>query len=127
MIRAAESAYLDRLKAYFPGGEVREQQQGSAPYYVPASANQVILENETSFTWSDQVELIGWATEWHEDRLAVTLAWQAGGGMSANYTAFVHLLDESGEVVSQVDRPPLGYPTGEWRPGEVVVETFILP
>jgi hypothetical protein len=38
----------------------------------------------------------------------------------------VHLLDEAGTLVAQQDRPPAGYPTGVWRTGEVVVDSFTI-
>jgi hypothetical protein len=47
--------------------------------------------------------------------------------MAVAYTAFVHLLSEDGALVSQLDRQPAGYPTSDWRPGEVVVDTLAVP
>ena len=48
--------------------------------------------------------------------------------MSADYTAFIHLLDPgSGDILSQQDRPPAGYPTRDWRPEELVTDHFFVP
>ena len=51
--------------------------------------------------------------------------WQAQAPLSADYTVFVHLLDESGHVVAQADGVPVGgrYPTSAWGPGEQIVDT----
>jgi hypothetical protein len=46
--------------------------------------------------------------------------------MEREYTAFVHLSSQTGELMAQLDRPPAGYPTGDWRPGEVVIDRYAL-
>ena len=54
--------------------------------------------------------------------LTVTLVWQGEEAVTANYTVFVHLLDQQGQLVAQADAPPLGgaYPTAYWMAGDVV-------
>ena len=52
--------------------------------------------------------------------------WQAGAEMDRNYTAFVHLLGENGDPIAQLDRPPDGYPTSDWRPGEVIIDQYTI-
>jgi hypothetical protein len=59
--------------------------------------------------------------------LVVTLYWQAQSRLERNYTAFVHVLDGEDRVVAQLDRQPGGYPTGEWRLGEMVVDVYRVP
>ncbi len=57
------------------------------------------------------------------------LAWQAGpAGLDADYTVFLHLLDNKGTIVQQWDAPPVGgwYPTSYWNPGEVVFDDHFL-
>lgn len=64
----------------------------------------------------------------HEDSLVVTLVWQRHSApLDGDYTAFLHVLDATGTIVAQVDRQPDGYPTGDWRPGERVRDTFTIP
>ncbi|HSN74646.1 MAG TPA: glycosyltransferase family 39 protein [Anaerolineae bacterium] len=60
---------------------------------------------------------------------AVTLAWQSLAETDRSYTAFVHLLNESGQLVAQDDHLPLGgqRPTDTWLPGEVVTDQHLLP
>lgn len=49
----------------------------------------------------------------------LTLTWMATQTPSQNYRVFVHLIDETGQLVAQHDsEPDLGrHPTGRWRPG----------
>lgn len=59
---------------------------------------------------------------------SMTVYWRANVSPLADYTAFVHFLDPTGEIAAQVDRPPRWgcYPTSFWVPGEVVSDTFVL-
>ncbi len=54
--------------------------------------------------------------------LTVTLVWRAEAPLETDYTAFVHLRDADGALVSQSDHPPLegAYPTPLWATGDVV-------
>jgi hypothetical protein len=57
------------------------------------------------------------------------LAWQTGpAGLDADYTMFLHLLDEQGRIAQQWDAPPAGgwYPTSYWQGGEVVLDERML-
>jgi hypothetical protein len=60
------------------------------------------------------------------EAIHLTLYWQAQELMDVSYTVFVHLLDESGQIRGQVDRPPVGgaRPTTSWLAGEVVVDAY---
>ncbi len=63
--------------------------------------------------------------------LTVTLYWQVLAAPAADYDAFVHLLDASGQRVVQSDHRPGGvyYPSSLWQPGELLadVHTIALP
>ena len=61
-----------------------------------------------------------------ENRLLVTLVWQAEAEMAQSFTAFIHLLDGQNKIMAQVDRQPAGYPTSDWLPGELIVDTFTM-
>jgi hypothetical protein len=54
------------------------------------------------------------------DRLPLTLYWQALAASERPYTIFVHLLDESGELLGSGDGEPAGgrHPTTGWLAGE---------
>lgn len=63
------------------------------------------------------------------DPPGVVLYWQALAPMAEDYTVFIHLLDTTGQVVAQIDGPPLAgsYPTSWWSPGEVLVDARPAP
>ncbi len=60
--------------------------------------------------------------------LSVTLTWRADGRPSRAYTVFVHLIDGSGQAITQGDGPPQGgeYPTSFWDAGERIADTHAL-
>lgn len=61
-------------------------------------------------------------------RVHVTLYWQALTPVDQNYTAFVHVLDATGQVVAQSDREPRdgAYPTSIWTAGEIIPDVYTL-
>lgn len=60
-------------------------------------------------------------------QLSVALVWQAQTRIDENYSAFVHLLDASGTIVSQSDAVPAnGYATNRWLPQEIVVDRHLI-
>lgn len=61
--------------------------------------------------------------------LHVELGWRALDRSQTAYTAFVHLLDQEGTIISQHDFPPGGEanPTNRWVPGEKVRSRALLP
>ena len=58
--------------------------------------------------------------------LPLTLFWQSGGKTNEPVTAFVHLLDESGAIIAQVDRWPAGIPSNIWAEGQVLIDDYEL-
>jgi len=64
------------------------------------------------------------------DVLPITLYWQAVAPVpkGEDLTTFIHLLDESGEKVGQVDQPPGDgfYPPSAWRPGLLIADQYEL-
>lgn len=59
------------------------------------------------------------------ENLTLTLFWRGRSNMIASsYSVFVHLADESGQIISQGDSlPAYGFrPTTSWRDGEVIVD-----
>ncbi|MCB0044627.1 MAG: glycosyltransferase family 39 protein [Caldilineaceae bacterium] len=81
--------------------------------------------------FAEHILLAGWSVRRDpvdETGVQVDLAWQALDRVTSDYTAFVHLLDETGAIVAQFDQPPGGAdnPTTNWLPGERVRTTFPL-
>jgi hypothetical protein len=56
------------------------------------------------------------------DTITVTLVWRARAPIETEYTAFVHLMDANGDLLTQSDHPPMGgaFPTSLWDSGDVV-------
>lgn len=131
-LRPGETAALERLQNYFPDGQVEETEFQATLFRVPAGVPRLPGSNPTDAGFSngtDTLALLDWTVtevEEGEDTLFVTLYWQAAGPVAQRYTAYVHLLDEAGSLLAQDDHQPAGFPTIDWRPGEIVADTFTL-
>ncbi|MCA9933306.1 MAG: glycosyltransferase family 39 protein [Anaerolineales bacterium] len=77
-------------------------------------------EKQLNALFDEQLALIGYDVTGQ----GVTLYWQALAEMPHDYTTFVHVLDEAGEMVAQSDSQPTDgvYPTSIWDVGEVVAD-----
>ena len=60
--------------------------------------------------------------------LTVTLLWQATAAPGIDYTAFVHLLDNSGTSVAGYDAAPGGtrFPTRVWAAGDQILSEMVV-
>jgi hypothetical protein len=94
------------------------------------------MQHAVGANFANQIELLGYdlkvdaAPEGQEQgAVTVTLFWRALSEMDVGYTTFVHLLDEAGQVVSQVDHVPGDgdFPTTGWLPGEIIIDQFVVP
>jgi 4-amino-4-deoxy-L-arabinose transferase-like glycosyltransferase len=63
-----------------------------------------------------------------QNKLRVTLTWQASSPPPADYTIFVHLTAPDGFVKTQQDQPPFdgARPTSLWQPGETYADRYEL-
>jgi hypothetical protein len=91
----------------------------------PASVQTALpggIQYATQVEFGERIMLLGYDRELLEERLGLTLYWQAERPLDQNWTVFVHLLDEGGTLVAQHDSQPRGghYPTSVWDQGEVV-------
>jgi len=98
--------------------------EGYDDHLTPTNPLQVNLGDEVKLLGYDQVP----ATADSGRSMILTLYWQALAKMERDYTVFVHLVAEDGEVVSQHDGQPEGgfYPTSHWDEGEVVRDEHVL-
>jgi 4-amino-4-deoxy-L-arabinose transferase-like glycosyltransferase len=126
LVRPDDQGSLEALQSYFPQGSRGVASERFVPFEVEADATRNHTKNLTDISFNGEIKLVGWTAEWKDDLLLVTLAWQAEREMEKDYTAFVHLTDSEGNLIGQIDRPPAGYPTSDWRPGEIVVDYFVL-
>ena len=55
--------------------------------------------------------------------------WESQAAVVENYDVFVHLLDESGEIVAQSDRKPVDglVATDVWQPGDIIRDPVLIP
>lgn len=62
------------------------------------------------------------------DVLPLTLYWQSNAPQPSDWSTFIHLLNEAGEKVAQVDQTPLGglYPPSAWQPGQLLADPYEL-
>ncbi len=101
--------------------DVRAQQPVNAQYHeIDPNAGTITL---VGADYPRQIEA--------GSNLPLTLYWTADRALKTNYTVFVHLIDASGNKLTQIDVGPRSgtYPTSLWSPGEVVVDevTLTLP
>ena len=61
--------------------------------------------------------------------LPITLYWQPSAAIDRNWVTFIHLVDEQGNRVAQVDRVPLAGldPPTQWKVGQLVADPYELP
>lgn len=93
------------------------------PLLLPLSAT------PTTLVFGEQLHLAGYELYPAGEQTRVLLYWQVVAPLPVAYTTFVHLLDESGQLVAQNDGRPLNgqYPTYLWQVGELVREEKLLP
>ena len=96
-------------------------------------------EHPLDVTFGQQLRLLGFDLAGAQPKTAgvsrpsgsstLTLFWHAEGQPAADYTVFVHLLDEQGNLAGQADSPPAAgaYPTSLWETGEIVIDRHALP
>jgi hypothetical protein len=77
----------------------------------------------------DSIELLGYAISSRQDALDIRLYWRVLRPVVGDYTVFVHVLDQSGEISGQHDSRPLRgtYPTNIWPVRRVVEDRLSLP
>lgn len=84
--------------------------------FVPEQPMDANLDNEISlvgYGLSPRLPVEG--EDWK-----IILYWRSEGPLFRDYTVFIHLVDSMGEMVAQIDGPPLqgNYPTSFWTTGE---------
>jgi hypothetical protein len=125
-------AILDVPVLVLPAGlkEVPVSRQGRIVAYTAATGVGVEPETETQASFGGMAELTGYSVEPLEatvgQELVITLYWRPGSEEppTRDYTVFVHLLDESGQLIGQHDGEPAGgrRPTHTWQAGDVIID-----
>lgn len=78
--------------------------------------------------FGDAIQLYGYTLSETENSVQLTLTWQATSVPDKNYTFFIHLIDQQGNIVQQRDIIPVDglRPTAGWRTGEVLTDLHTL-
>jgi hypothetical protein len=99
------------------------------PPLIRINGNGPTLPRALDDRFGDVVELWCANVKPDGDHLNITLGWHANGTPKTDYTAFIHGLDASGNIVKQADAPPLSgnYPTSLWGQGQNLLDTHTLP
>ncbi len=61
----------------------------------------------------------------NNSQFTISLCWQSLAPTAADYTVFVHLYAENGEMLATGDGPPMdgAFPTHLWQPGDIIADT----
>jgi len=112
------------------GGEVSFPVQAQVRV-VPDRPLSVSPEHTLAVRLGEEIAVIGYdrsALPHGGGPLTVILYWRAEARPQGDYVAFVHLLDEQGELVAQHDGVPRRgrYPTWAWRAGDLIPDPHVL-
>lgn len=124
VLRPSEQGTLSNLTTYFPDHDIIATEPAYKALFTSAGSERVKAAEPSDHLFGETIRLAGKTTTLDSDELAVTLVWQVDRRPDVDLTAYVHLSDSAGNLVAQTDRPPEGYPTSEWRTGEIVIDTF---
>jgi len=131
-VSAAVGAGLLLLATIVPIWVIRPQ------YVTPTLAKWQVwtLPHHSDVTFGERIRLLGYRVERaespHQPTTILTLYWQAAQHPDLDYSAFVHLLSEAGELVAQCDAglgSDQNYPTSAWWTGDIIPSqhTLTLP
>jgi 4-amino-4-deoxy-L-arabinose transferase-like glycosyltransferase len=90
---------------------------------------EVSPENSVAIDLGEVIHLRGYDLRVEKAALKLKLYWQCLAQTNSDYTVFIHLLDETGRLVAQIDGPPAAgqYPTSLWDTGDLIPDSFTLP
>ncbi len=85
-------------------------------------------EHTLTVKLGETIALQGYDLRLKAQTLQLKLYWESLAQTETDYTVFVHLRDDAGKTVAQMDGPPLAgsYPTSLWDSGEIIPDTFTL-
>lgn len=121
--------------AVSPAGpeQVDEIRLGPFRVTVPSpSADELHASQTLNAQFADSIALRAYtidpASVHPGDSLRVTLYWQSLASVPQDYTVFVHLLDSSSRVRTQIDSPPQNgmYPTSAWKVNTIIKDPYRL-
>ncbi len=104
---------------------------GGAPPDILLSPTEVVPQNLLAIEMGKPPIIL-----WHgynitpaNEALQLTFYWESLAQTPINWTTFVHLRNEQGEIVAQKDGPTGSglYPTSLWDVGDIITDRVILP
>lgn len=122
LLRRPDEDTLETLLSRLPGA----QQLDTGTNAVAVSGAGQPLVTTPQGDWAGAIALAAWEAEPAVDALRVTLRWLARADLARDYTVYVHLVGAGGAILAQTDRQPDGYPTSDWRRGELIEDTFTV-
>jgi hypothetical protein len=99
-------------------------------YLQRPTLDQVSISHPQQVTFGDQFLLHGYDMDQEPMAVTLTLYWEALRTPDFDYSVFVHLVDETGEMIGQRDHAPgsdRNHPPTAWKPGEVLVDSHRIP
>lgn len=126
LVRPRAAAAIDLLAERFPQGAIDLSYPSFTAFLLPEDIARFEADEEEPPSWGGAITLQEWSAVQVGDQLVVTLVWRANVEMERSYTAYVHVLGPDEELVAQLDRLPDGYPTSDWHPGEVIIDSFTI-
>ncbi|WP_167711690.1 MULTISPECIES: glycosyltransferase family 39 protein [unclassified Thermococcus] len=118
-------------KFEFPDGTIgilyRHERDTALPLNISTDATSVTCKGE-NVSFGDKVQLTAICIYRIEGIDLIEYRWKTLEEMDADYTIFVHLTDESGNTLFQMDHKPCSglCPTSTWEPEDRIVETYYL-
>jgi hypothetical protein len=125
LVRPRAASAIDLLARRFPQGSIDLSYPTFTAFMLPGEVSRFATEGDP-LSWGGAIALHEWSAVQVGDQLIVTLVWEAKVEMERSYTAYVHLLSQDGQLVAQLDRLPDGYPTSDWQPGEIVIDSYAI-
>lgn len=136
------SLFPRRLAAPFSGGIVLLLASVAIwmPFKVISPAYQSVplpkwkvwfVPHKTAYTFGGLFELKGYEAKTQPDisHIDLTLYWEAAKKPDFDYSVFVHMVDESGQMVAQKDHAPgidQDYPPTTWWTGDIIADEHTI-
>ena len=94
-----------------------------------ADGDMTYLRRSVDVSYSEVIQLSGYRWRTVGATLELTLRWRTVAPPHTDYKVFVHLLDGEGQLAQQYDAAPCNWlcPTGQWQPGELVLDQASIP
>ena len=127
LVASEQTQLITQLAELFPEATVSDTPVDAYwSVYLPAFVPRLPQAHLTDLLWGGEIGLLDWQVARFDGGVEVSLYWQAAANPTQDYLAYLHLLDEQGQIVAQSQSALDGYPTGQWHTQEVVRGTLRL-